>query len=189
VSVERSEVGAQQSAPGKSAPARMRRAVPLFILGALGLALLMRPRARDRLAGGTQPPPELAADEAEDGARETPDIRAGAVAAAMAGFFIFLVVATMGLFAVYQWQAHGASLVKVATFAAPRLQTLDDALPEPEIARQRADLDRSGWLDVNQRVFQISIDEAMRLVAARGARAYDPVARQVDSDPRRGPAP
>ena len=166
----------------------MRRAVPFFILAALGLGLLIRPRAQDGVAT-TQPRAELAADLAGDDVREPPDIRTAAVAATMAGFFLFVVVAAIGLFAFYQWRAHGASFVKVETFVAPRLQTLGDGLPEPEIARQKADLDRSRWLEPDHRVFQISIDEAMRLVAARGAKAYDPVPREPESDPQRRPAP
>jgi hypothetical protein len=182
-------VSAERSTRRNSSSAKMRRAVPFFIFAALGLGLLIRPLAGDKLAAAMRPPAELAADEAEDDARESPDIRAGAVAATMVGFFLFVVVAAGGLFAFYQWRAHGASFVKVATFEAPRLQTLGDGLPEPEIARQKADLGGSRWIEADHRVFQISIDEAMRLVAARGAKGYDPVSPDLDSDPQRRPAP
>jgi hypothetical protein len=173
----------------ESPSAKMRRVVPFFILAALGLGLLILPRAQSRLASMMQARTENAADVAGDNAREPPDIRAGAVAATMVGFFLFVVVAAIGLFTFYQWRAHGASFVKIETFVAPRLQILADGLPEPEIARQKADLGRSRWLEADHRIFQISIDEAMRLVAARGAKAYDPVPRELDNDPQRGPAP
>ena len=51
-----------------------------------------------------------------------------------------------------------------------------DGLRDPEIARQQADLQRFRWIDRAHGVFQIPIERAMRLVAAPGARAYEPVA-------------
>ena len=81
----------------------------------------------------------------------------------------------VGLVFFYRSRAHDATFVKVENFPAPRLQTLADGLAEPEIARQKADLERFRWLDRDHRAFQIPIEDAMRLVAARGAKAYDPV--------------
>jgi hypothetical protein len=171
--------------------ARMRRAVPFVILAGLGLWLLARPRAYDRLVATLQTGAERGVNlaESDDGQREPPVIRAVAVAATMAGFFLFVVLVAIGLFAFYQWRAHDASFVKVETFVAPRLQTLADGLTDPEIARQKADLDRSRWLDAGHRVFQIPIEDAMRIVAARGAGAYDPVPLEPESEPQRRPRP
>ena len=191
MSIGRDDGGARRVARWNSSSARMRRAVPFVILAGLGLWLLARPRAYDRLAATLQTGAERVADLADPdaGRREPPAIRAGAVAATMVGFFLFVVLVAIGLFAFYQWRAHDASFVKVETFAAPRLQTLADGLADPEIARQKADLDRSRWLDAGHHVFQIPIEDAMRLVAARGAAAYDPVPREPESDPQRGPKP
>ena len=123
-----------------------------------------------------------------DDAREPAAIHAGAVAAILAGFLLFVVLVTIGLFAFYRREAQDASFVKVATFTAPRLQTLADGLPDPEIARQKADLDRRRWVDADHRVLQIPIEDAMALVAARGAEAYDPVPREPEnSQPRQAP--
>jgi hypothetical protein len=174
-----------------SSSGRMGRIVPFLILAIVGWLVLPRPRAHDRLAAALQTRAERGGDLAncDEGCREPPDIRASAVAATMAGFFLFVVLVAIGLFAVYQRLAHDASFVKVETFAAPRLQTLADGLADPEIARQKVDLDRSRWLDAGHHVFQIPIEDAMRLVAARGAKAYDPVPGEAEGDPQRKPTP
>ena len=94
----------------------------------------------------------------------------------MAGFFIFVVAAAIGLFFFYKALARDTTFVKVEEFPSPRLQTRADGLRDPEIARQQADLQRFRWIDRAHGAFQIPIERAMRLVAARGARAYEPVA-------------
>jgi hypothetical protein len=189
MSVGRDDGGARRATGWNSSSARIRRAVPFVILAGFGLWLLARPRTYDRLVATLQMGSERGANLADHdaGRREPPDIRAGAVAATMAGFFLFVVVVAIGLFAFYRWRAHDAAFVKVETFAAPRLQTLADGLADPEIARQKAGLDRARWLDDGHRVFQIPIEDAMRLVAKRGSAAYDPVPHE--SDPQRRPTP
>ena len=111
-----------------------------------------------------------------DEARESPAVREGAVALIMAGFFIFVVAAAIGLFFLYQALAPNPTFVKANQFPSPRLETRSDGLRDPEIARQQADLQRFRWIDRAHGMFQIPIERAMRLVAARGARAYEPVA-------------
>lgn len=45
------------------------------------------------------------------------------------------------------------------------------ANPRPTVKdRQRAELERFGWVDRQQRIIHMPIEEAMRLVAARGGR-------------------
>ncbi len=176
MSADGSGAGAERSSRPNPPSAGGRRAAPLLILVALGLGLLVRPRADDELAALPQAPREPGGNLiGGDEAREPPAVRAGAVAAILAGFLLFVVLVTAGLFAFYRREAHGASFVKVATFTAPRLQTLADGLADPEIARQKADLNRRRWVDADHRVLQIPIESAMALVAARGAKAYDPV--------------
>lgn len=191
MSVVRDDGGRRRNTHSHPLCARMRRTVPLVIVAGLGLWLLAQPRAYDRLAAPLQMAAERVADLADPDAsrREPADIRASTVAAIMAGFFLFVVLAAVGLFAFYQRRAHDASFVTVESFVAPRLQTLADGLADPEIARQRAALDRSRWLDDSHHVFQIPIDDAMRIVAARGAAAYDPVPREPENDlqPRSAP--
>jgi len=110
-----------------------------------------------------------------DAAREKPAVREALIASVMAGFVVLVVAATVGLFFFYQALARNTGFVKVQEFPAPRLQTLSDGLRDPEIARQQADLQRFRWIDRSRGVFQIPIERAMRLVAARGAKGYDPV--------------
>lgn len=190
MSVGRDDGGGKRNTRWNSLSAKMRRAVPFFIIAGLGLWLLARSRAYVRLAAPLQTRAGQGEDPADhDGGREPPAIRSGVVAATMAGFFLFVVLSAVGLFAFYQRRAHDASFVTVESFVAPRLQTLADGLADSEIARQKADLDGARWLDAGHHVFQIPIEDAMRLVAARGATAYDPVPREPESDPQRRPAP
>ena len=111
-----------------------------------------------------------------DEARERPAVREGVIAAVMASFLVFVVIAAVGLFFFfYESLARNAIFVKVEKFPAPRLQTRSDGLRDPEIAKQQADLNQFRWIDRAHGVFQIPIERAMRLVAARGAKAYEPV--------------
>ena len=170
MSVGRDDGGGRRNTGCHSLSARMRRSVPFFIFAGLGLWLLARPRAYDRPAA----PLQMARGTGSRiwpttmPAAEPPAIRAGAVAAIMAGFLLFVVLVAVGLFAFYQRRAHDASFVAVESFVGPRLQTLADGLADPEIARQKAALNRSRWLDDSHHVFQIPIEDAMRMVAARG---------------------
>jgi hypothetical protein len=107
--------------------------------------------------------------------REEPDVREGAIAAIMGGFFVFVLLVATGLFVFYRSLAQDATFVKPNVFPSPRLETRSDGLRDPEIARQEADLDRFRWIDRAHGVFQIPIERAMKLVAARGPKAYDPV--------------
>lgn len=107
--------------------------------------------------------------------REQPDVSEGVIAAIMAGFFVFVVLVATGLFFFYQSLAHDATFVKPNVFPSPRLETRSDGLRDPEIARQQADLDRFRWIDRTHGLFQVPIERAMKLVAARGPKAYDPV--------------
>lgn len=110
-----------------------------------------------------------------DEARERPAVREGVIAAIMAGFVLFVVAAAVGLFYFFESLAPNTTRVTEAEFPSPRLQTRSDGLRDPEIARQQADLQRFRWIDRAHGVFQIPIERAMRLVAARGAKAYEPV--------------
>jgi len=110
-----------------------------------------------------------------DNARESPAVREGVIAAIMAGFVAFVLAAAVGLFFFYKALAHNTTFAAVHAFPSPQLQTRSDGLRDPEIAKQQAELDQFRWIDHAHGVFQIPIERAMRLVAARGARAYEPV--------------
>ena len=117
-------------------------------------------------------------------AREKPGVRAGVLAAVLAGFFAFVLLAATALFFFYNRAPATRAFVKVQAFPAPRLQTLSDGLTDPEIARQKSALDEARWIDRAKGVFQVPIDEAMHAVAARGTKAYDPIPQTQ----KRGPS-
>ena len=168
-----------------SVVSRMAKLLLLGALAVVGASFLAMPlnRARPiRLARRPIRATPASESPVPDERREPPDIRVGTVAAILAGFLLFVVCAASGLVFFYRSRAHDATFVKVENFPAPRLQTLADGLAEPEIARQKADLERFRWLDRDHRAFQIPIEDAMRLVAARGAKAYDPVPGVVQND-------
>ena len=107
--------------------------------------------------------------------REQPAVAALAITAVMGGFLVFVLLATTGLFFFFQSLAHNATFVRPSEFPRPRLQTRSDGLRDPEIARQQAEVERFRWIDKSRGVFQIPIEQAMTIVAARGQNAYDPV--------------
>lgn len=109
--------------------------------------------------------------------RERPAVREGVIAAIMVGFVVLVVVAAVVLFFFFELLAPKATCVKATEFPSPRLQTRSDGLRDPEIARQQADLQRFRWIDRAHGIFQIPIERAMRLVAARGAKAYEPISQ------------
>ena len=157
------------------------------VLMAFGVLALAR-----RIAGDTR------GSECDDGAaanpkceREPPSVREGVVAAVMAGFFAFVVVAAIGLSFFYRSLTDDGALTRVREFPAPRLQTHADGERDPEIARQQAELRVFRWIDRSRGQFQIPIERAMRLVAAHGAKGYDPVSpgTQASSRPPQPTAP
>ena len=108
--------------------------------------------------------------------REAPAVRAEVVAAIMASFLAFAVLAAFGVyFFFYLSLARNETFIEVNVFPSPRLETRYDGLRDPEIAKQQAELGRFRWIDRAHGVFQIPIESAMRIVAARGGQAYDPV--------------
>jgi hypothetical protein len=169
------------------------------LLAAAALVLLYGPRSRSpalvRTRSGAAPglrdPAGLGADRDSEpqasasAAREKPDVQAGVVGSILAGFFAFVLLAATGLFVFYHSRAHDASFVKVQEFPAPRLQTLADGLTDPEIARQKTALHEARLVDRAKGIFQVPIDEAMRAIAARGAKAYDPIQQPQNGESSR----
>jgi hypothetical protein len=94
----------------------------------------------------------------------------------MAGVLALVIVAVLALYGFYRLRAPNASFVPPKTFPAPNLQTQNDGLRDPGIAQQRAKLKAYAWIDRSRGVVQIPIDRAMALIAARGDKAYDPIA-------------
>lgn len=166
---DRREQGRETGAIGAGA------VVALAAFSFVAIARRMRGATRSERAG--------AASERKS-EREDPAVREGVVAAVMAGFFAFVVVAAVGLSFFYRSLTHDAGFGQVGAFPAPRLQTGPDGKRDPEIARQQAELHAFRWIDRSRGLFQIPIERAMRLVAERGAKAYDPVSPETQAASR-----
>ena len=105
---------------------------------------------------------------------QPPDIDNRAVIAIVGGFLLFVGAAVAGLLLFLSSQAPGAFSPRVERrFPLPELQTS----PEVDLARleamQHAQLSNYAWVDPKHDIARIPIGEAMRLIAARGQRAYD----------------
>jgi hypothetical protein len=114
----------------------------------------------------------------EMGARtvpQPPDVATGVVITAVAGFLAFVGLTMTGLFFYLRTSAPGA--LRQASehhFPEPMLQKK----PQDDLKRfeleQRMALSGYGWVDRAKGIARIPIEEAMRIVIARGDHAYDP---------------
>lgn len=113
----------------------------------------------------------------EMGSRRVPEpagVADRVVLASVSGFLAFVIASMAALFFYLHATAPGAFLHPVArTFPAPALQTR----PQDDLAAfartQRRSLAEYAWVDRGKGIARIPIGEAMRLVVARGSRAYD----------------
>jgi len=106
---------------------------------------------------------------------EPPSVATGIVIAATAGFLTFVALSMAGLFIYLRSAAPGAVTRAVEQrFPAPALQKN----PQEDLKRyereQRAALSTYGWVDRSKGLARIPIEEAMRIIAAKGEHAYDP---------------
>ncbi len=106
---------------------------------------------------------------------ELPDIATRKVLGAISGYLGFVVIAMIAMFFYVKADAPRAfSPPDKLQFPAPSLQTS----PEHDLSgfmrdQQRA-LSRYAWADRGSGVAIIPIEEAMKIVAKRGDRGYDP---------------
>ena len=114
----------------------------------------------------------------EMGARtmpQPPDVAADIVLRAVAGFLVFVALTMTGLFFYLRTAAPGAlRQASEHPFPEPALQKK----PQEDFTRfeleQRMALSDYGWVDRAKGIARIPIEEAMRIVTARGNHAYDP---------------
>jgi hypothetical protein len=107
---------------------------------------------------------------------QTPDVATGIVIAAIAGFLGLVALSMTGLFFYMRSAAPGVFKAVVEHhFPEPTLQKS----PQDDLRRfeseQRAALSGYGWVDQSKGLVRIPIEEAMRIIAARGDHAYDPL--------------
>ena len=118
---------------------------------------------------------------------QPPDVATNTVIISVAVFLGLVAVAMVGLF--FYLKTGAPAAFKQPTehdFPKPALQTN----PKEDFARiefeQRMALSGYAWVDRSKGLARIPIDEAMRIVAARGDHAYDalePPASMSESDP------
>jgi hypothetical protein len=107
---------------------------------------------------------------------QPPDVAPGIVIIAVAGFLGFVALSMAGLF-FYLRSAVPNVFEKVTEnhFPEPALQKD----PLKDLRRfehdQHAALSSYSWVDRSKGLVRIPIEEAMRIIAARGDRAYDPL--------------
>lgn len=98
----------------------------------------------------------------------------GIVIASAAGFLGFVALSMTGLFFYLRSAAPDAFKATVEhPFPAPELQKNPQGDLQDFGRDQRATLSGYGWVDRSKGIARIPIEQAMQIVAARGARAYD----------------
>jgi hypothetical protein len=105
---------------------------------------------------------------------QPPDVATGVVVMAVAGFLGFVALSMTGLFFYLRSSAPDAFRKVIEHhFPEPALQKN----PQDDLRRfereQRAALSGYGWVDRSKGLVRIPIEEAMRIIAARGDHAYD----------------
>ncbi len=105
---------------------------------------------------------------------QAPDVATSIVITAAAGFLAFVMVMMTVLLFYLRASAPDAFRQAIENpFPAPALQKR----PQDDLKRfaleQRMSLLGYGWVDRSKGLARIPIDEAMRIVAARGGHAYD----------------
>ena len=105
---------------------------------------------------------------------QPPDVATGTVILSVAGFLSLVAVAMIALF--FYHKVGAPTALRQPTqhdFPKPALQTS----PKEDLARvefeQRTGLSGYAWIDRSKGLARIPIDEAMRIVAAKGDHAYD----------------
>lgn len=98
-----------------------------------------------------------------------------------------LVGATLGITLLFLRlsDVQGPSASPPAAFAPPRLQSDDAGDLRDYQAEQRALLTSFAWTDRERGLVRVPIEQAMAMIAARGASAYAPLDPPRQPDPRR----
>lgn len=115
----------------------------------------------------------------EQGSRalpEPPSVNNMIVLRVVGGFLLFVAVSIAGLLFFLRAEAPGALVPRnESRFPEPMLQTA----PQHDLARfeeaQRKALSGYAWVDRDHNLARIPVEEAMRMIAARGDHAYDPL--------------
>ena len=105
---------------------------------------------------------------------QAPGVATRTVLIVVLGCLTFVGLGMTGLFFYFRWMVPERLEAVTSDFPEPTLQIS----PKADLARfrqeQQKTLDGYAWVDRDQGIARIPIGEAMRLVARRGAEAYEP---------------
>jgi len=93
-----------------------------------------------------------------------------------AGLMVMMVGAVAGFAVLYVRQLPANQLPPPELFPAPRVQVDEKALRLRLEAEQRSRLSGYHWENAQKTLIGIPVKRAMQILAARGAKAYDPIA-------------
>lgn len=120
---------------------------------------------------------------------QTPAVATRAVLYFVFGFLAFVAITMAGLHVYLRASVPEPMISATHEFPQPRLQTD----PRKDLARFESDqskiLSSYGWVDRSRGVIHIPITDATRIVAGRGARAYDGVETKSATDTTPASAP
>ena len=121
---------------------------------------------------------------------QPPDVATGIVIVAVAGFLGFVALSMTGLFFYLRTAVPNVfEKVTEGRFPEPVLQKN----PQEDLRRfehdQRAALSGYSWVDRSKGLVRIPIEEAMRIIAARGGQAYDPLDQPAKTSGPSAPDP
>jgi hypothetical protein len=106
---------------------------------------------------------------------ESPAVATRAVLFTAMGSLVFVGISLVVLHIFYGERTGHARLVPPTLFAKPRLQTNDAGDLARLQAEQRGRLGGYAWVDRENGIVAIPIEEAMKRLLARGADAYAPI--------------
>lgn len=107
---------------------------------------------------------------------EPAGVQVGLVVLVIAGWLAFFAATTFGLWLFVSAKVPlNSTSEAVSALPAPRLQTDGRADLAGLLAAQQARLEGYGWVDRDKGLVSIPIEDAMKLVAGRGANAFAPL--------------
>lgn len=120
---------------------------------------------------------------------QPPDVATGIIIAAVGGFLGFVALTMAGAFLFMKTSAPDAlRQATVHRFPEPALQiSPQDDLKRFEL-EQRMALSGYAWINRSKGLVSIPITEAMRIIASRGDRAYDPLEPPASASTTANPA-
>ncbi len=106
---------------------------------------------------------------------EPPDIDSRSALIAAAAAIVLIIGAVAGLDALYRAYVPRPAPPPPRSFPQPRVQPDESAELRRLMSEQRARLARYAWVDRGKGIVEVPIERAMRLIAQKGAHAYDPL--------------